>query len=53
MNIKSKENHLEIYWLKICDYEMEKENLLPYSMREIVKNNKNKEYGIKYISEVE
>jgi len=53
MNIKSKENHLEIYWLKICDDEMEKENLLPYSMREIVKNIKNKEYGIKYISEVE
>jgi len=53
MNIKSKENHLEIYWLKICDDEMEKENLLPYSMREIIKNIKNKEYGIKYISEVE
>jgi len=53
MNIKSKENHLEIYWLKICDDEMEKENLLPYSMREIVKNIKNKEYGIKYISKVE
>jgi len=53
MNIKSKENHLEIYWLKICDDEMEKENLLPYSMRKIVKNINNKEYGIKYISEVE
>ena len=53
MNIKSKENHLEIYWLKICDDEMEKENLLPYSIREIVKNIKNKEYGLKYISEVE
>ena len=53
MNIKSMENHLEIYWLKICDDEMEKENLLPYSIREIVKNIKNKEYGIKYISEVE
>ena len=53
INIKSMENHLEIYWLKICDDEMEKENLLPYSMREIVKNIKNNEYGIKYISEVE
>ena len=53
INIKSMENHLEIYCLKICDDVMEKENLLPYSIREIVKNIKNKEYEIKYISEVE
>lgn len=48
--IKSKEEHLEIYWIKIDD--MEKENILPYSMREIIKNIHNKTYEIKYISEL-
>jgi 8-oxo-dGTP pyrophosphatase MutT (NUDIX family) len=49
MEIKSNENHLEFYWIKIND--MEKENLLPESMRTIVesvyRNNK-----IDYISEI-
>jgi ADP-ribose pyrophosphatase YjhB (NUDIX family) len=50
MEIKSKESHLEIYWIKIND--MEKENLLPYSMRKIVKNIYNKNYEVNYISEI-
>jgi ADP-ribose pyrophosphatase YjhB (NUDIX family) len=49
MEIKSKENHLEFYWIKIDD--MKKENLLPESIRKMVKsiykNNK-----INYISEI-
>ncbi|MDR2516291.1 MAG: NUDIX domain-containing protein [Spirochaetaceae bacterium] len=49
IEIKSKENHLEFYWIKIVD--MGKENLLPESIRKIVesiyKNNK-----INYISEI-
>jgi 8-oxo-dGTP pyrophosphatase MutT (NUDIX family) len=49
IEIKSKENHLEFYWIKIND--MEKENLLPESIRKMVesifKNNK-----INYISEI-
>ena len=52
MEIKSLEKHLEIFWLKISDEEMEKENLLPYSMRRIVNNVYNKNYGLNYISEV-
>jgi 8-oxo-dGTP pyrophosphatase MutT (NUDIX family) len=52
MEIKSKENHLEIFWLKISEVEMEEENLLPYSMRKIVNNVYNKNNGIYYISEV-
>jgi 8-oxo-dGTP pyrophosphatase MutT (NUDIX family) len=49
MEIKSKEKHLEFYWIKIN--EMEKENLLPNGMRKIIesvlKNDK-----INYISEI-
>ena len=49
MEINSKENHLEIYWIKIND--IEKENLLPVSMRKMIegvyKNNL-----INYISEI-
>jgi ADP-ribose pyrophosphatase YjhB (NUDIX family) len=49
LEIKSKENHLKFYWIKIND--IEKENLLPYSMREIVKSiYENKK--INYISEI-
>ena len=51
MEINSKEEHLEIYWIKIKD--MEKENLLPYSMREIIEDVYNKNNGIYYISEIE
>jgi ADP-ribose pyrophosphatase YjhB (NUDIX family) len=48
MEIKSKEKHLEFYWIKIND--IEKENLLPYSMSEIIKNiSQNK---INYLSEI-
>jgi ADP-ribose pyrophosphatase YjhB (NUDIX family) len=49
MEIKSKENHLEFYWIKIN--EMDKENLLPNSMRKIVESvyNNNR---INYISEI-
>jgi 8-oxo-dGTP pyrophosphatase MutT (NUDIX family) len=53
MEIKSLENHLDIFWIKICEEEMEKENLLPYSMRTIVKNIHNKNNRINYISEIE
>jgi 8-oxo-dGTP pyrophosphatase MutT (NUDIX family) len=49
MEIKSKENHLEIFWIKID--EMEKNNLLPISMREIVKEIKNNDYSTKYFAE--
>jgi 8-oxo-dGTP pyrophosphatase MutT (NUDIX family) len=49
IDIKSKENHLDIYWIRIND--MEKENLLPISIRKMVesvyKNN-----IINYISEI-
>jgi 8-oxo-dGTP pyrophosphatase MutT (NUDIX family) len=49
MEIKSKENHLKFYWIKIK--EMKKENLLPVSMRKVVEsiyeNNR-----INYISEI-
>jgi len=49
IEIKSKESHLNIYWIKIDD--IEKENLLPISMRKMVesvyKNN-----IINYISEI-
>jgi len=49
LKIKSKENHLDIFWIKIND--MEKENLLPKSIRKIVegvyKNN-----IINYLSEI-
>jgi 8-oxo-dGTP pyrophosphatase MutT (NUDIX family) len=51
MEIKSKENHLELYWIKIN--EMENENLLPYSMRTIIKNIYNKNNEINYFSEIE
>ena len=50
MDIKSKEEHLDIYWINIKD--MEKENLLPYSMRTIIENIFNKNNKINYISEV-
>jgi ADP-ribose pyrophosphatase YjhB (NUDIX family) len=49
MEIKSKEEHLNFYWIKTND--VEKENLLPYSIRTIVEsiyNNKK----INYISEI-
>jgi ADP-ribose pyrophosphatase YjhB (NUDIX family) len=47
--IESKEDHLTFYWIKIND--MEKENLLPKSMKEIVESiYKNK--IINYISEI-
>jgi ADP-ribose pyrophosphatase YjhB (NUDIX family) len=36
MEIKSKENHLNFYWIKIND--IEKENLLPKPMRKIVES---------------
>ena len=49
MEINSKENHLEFYWIKIND--IEKENILPISMRKMIegiyKNNR-----INYISEI-
>jgi ADP-ribose pyrophosphatase YjhB (NUDIX family) len=49
IEVKSKESHLEFYWIKIAD--MKTENLLPESMRTIIggiyKNNK-----INYISEI-
>jgi 8-oxo-dGTP pyrophosphatase MutT (NUDIX family) len=47
--IESKENHLDFYWIKIND--MEKENLLPKSMKEIVKSIY-KDNKINYISEI-
>jgi len=50
MEIKSKEEHLDIYWINKKD--MEKENLLPYSMRTIIENIYNKNNKINYISEV-
>ncbi|MDR2942393.1 MAG: NUDIX domain-containing protein [Treponema sp.] len=49
IEIKSKENHLDIYWIKIND--MEKENLLPISMRKIIKSIYKKDV-INYISEI-
>ena len=50
IEIKSKENHLELYWIKIS--EMEKENLLPYSMRKIIENIHKKNNIINYFSEI-
>ena len=50
IEIKSKENHLELYWTKIS--EMEKENLLPYSMRKIIENIHKKNNIINYFSEI-
>jgi 8-oxo-dGTP pyrophosphatase MutT (NUDIX family) len=49
MGIKSKENHLELYWIKITD--VENENLLPHSMRTLIYNihNNNK---TNYFSEI-
>jgi ADP-ribose pyrophosphatase YjhB (NUDIX family) len=48
--IKSKENHLEIYWIKINN--MEKENLLPYSMRTIIQNIQKNNFEPNYFSEI-
>ena len=50
MEIKSKEDHLKIYWIKIDD--VEKENLLPYSMRTIIQNIYDKNNRINYLSEI-
>jgi ADP-ribose pyrophosphatase YjhB (NUDIX family) len=49
MEIKSKEKHLEFHWINI--HNMERENLLPASTREIIKGiyNNNR---INYISEI-
>jgi hypothetical protein len=49
MEIKSKENHLDIYWIKIND--MDKENLLPISMRKIIES-VYKNDVVNYISEI-
>jgi ADP-ribose pyrophosphatase YjhB (NUDIX family) len=49
MKIQSKENHLDIYWIKIND--MDKENLLPVSMRKIVEG-AYKNAKVNYISEI-
>ena len=49
MKIQSKENHLDIYWIKIND--MDKENLLPISMRKIVEG-VYKKNNVNYISEI-
>jgi 8-oxo-dGTP pyrophosphatase MutT (NUDIX family) len=52
MKIKSKESHLDIYWVKICEKEMEKENLLPLSMRTIVMDVIKNNNVNNYISEI-
>jgi len=50
MEINSKEKHLDIYWINIK--EMEKENLLPYSMRKMVENIYKKNNKTNYFSEI-
>jgi ADP-ribose pyrophosphatase YjhB (NUDIX family) len=49
MEIKSKEKHLEFHWINI--HNMERENLLPASTREIIKSIYNNN-SIHYISEI-
>jgi 8-oxo-dGTP pyrophosphatase MutT (NUDIX family) len=49
MEIKSKENHLDFYWIKINN--IEKENLLPISIRKIIEGVYKKNV-INYISEI-
>jgi hypothetical protein len=49
MKIQSKENHLDFYWIKIND--MDKENLLPVSVRKIVEG-VYKNAKVNYISEI-
>jgi 8-oxo-dGTP pyrophosphatase MutT (NUDIX family) len=49
MEIKSKEKHLDFYWIKIN--ETEKYNLLPYSMRKIIEGIYTNKI-INYISEI-
>ena len=50
MEIKSKEEHLDIYWINLNN--MEKENLLPYSMRTIIEKILSNNNSIEYISEI-
>jgi ADP-ribose pyrophosphatase YjhB (NUDIX family) len=50
MEIKSKENHLELYWIKIND--VEKENLLPHSIRALIHNIHNNKKETNYFSEI-
>jgi ADP-ribose pyrophosphatase YjhB (NUDIX family) len=48
--IKSKEKHIEFYWINIED--MEKENFLPISVRKIIMNKYNGKTGLQYYSEI-
>ena len=49
-HLEFKENHLELCWIKIS--EMEKENLLPYSMRKIIENIHKRNNTLNYFSEI-
>jgi 8-oxo-dGTP pyrophosphatase MutT (NUDIX family) len=50
MEIKSREKHLEFYWIKIGD--MEKENVLPFSIRKVIQNIYKNNKDLNYFSEI-